>query len=74
MFSSLFSLRFHKPQRQWSLTDAPSDFLLGVFLSLDDFQDVIALQSTCKLLLEIGRSRAVWTDRLRKEYGLRLEV
>ena len=72
MFSALFS-RSRRPGSQ-TLTDLPSDFLHRVFLHLESARDVVSLQSTSKRLLEIGRSRSVWADRLRKEYGLRLEV
>lgn len=57
-----------------SLTELPSDFLLRLFRELDSARDVVALQSTCKHLRDVGRSRPVWTHWYRKEYGLTLEV
>eukprot|EP00210_Caulerpa_lentillifera_P005242 g5009.t1 len=57
-----------------SFPDLPPSFLLQLFRHLPSYKDIIALQLTCKHLFNLGRSWSIWTDRLEREYGLRLKT
>jgi len=70
----LSSLLFAKKAPTWSLTTLPEDFLMSLFFQLKSVRDIVALQSTCKQMRSLGRSRVVWADRLKKEYGMDFQV